>query len=289
MILDLSFLSKATGIVFRESFEAVLIYGIIVSYFRKNPSSESTAGLRAANFGLLLGIAASLILGVALAGAIPAFSPDLFAQIEILIVFGGSLMMLYMVFWMSEHSKHLKIDIESGIRKDTSASIIASVFVAVFREGVEAVVYLYSLAFEKSTLARQSSVVMSLVLGVLFAFLVYQLMVRGSKYISVRNVFRISGLWLLFSSSSLLATGLDKMYSAGYLEKLSQPLLSISVFESLAGFVSGVESFTGFRTQASLPHLILFFGFWIFVIAKDPLKFRGSTKPPEKKQPKVPA
>lgn len=287
--MDLSFLSKATGIVFRESFEAVLIYGIIVSYFRKNPSSESTAGLRAANFGLLLGIAASLILGVALAGAIPAFSPDLFAQIEILIVFGGSLMMLYMVFWMSEHSKHLKIDIESGIRKDTSASIIASVFVAVFREGVEAVVYLYSLAFEKSTLARQSSVVMSLVLGVLFAFLVYQLMVRGSKYISVRNVFRISGLWLLFSSSSLLATGLDKMYSAGYLEKLSQPLLSISVFESLAGFVSGVESFTGFRTQASLPHLILFFGFWIFVIAKDPLKFRGSTKPPEKKQPKVPA
>ena len=266
--------------MFRESFEAVLIYGIIVSYFRKNPNTESAAGLRSANLGLILGILASLILGIALAGAIPEFSPEIFANIEILIVFGGSLMMLYMVFWMSEHSKHLKTDIETGIRKDTSASIIGAVFVAVFREGVEAVVYLYSLAFERPTLARKSTVLMSLALGVFLAFLIYQMMVRGSKYISVRSVYRISGIWLLISSSSLIATGLDKLYSAGYLEKLSQPLFSVPVSEPLRGFISGFESFTGFRTQPSLLHLVLFLCFWIFVIAKDPLKLRGQTSKP---------
>lgn len=270
--MDFSFLAKAIGIVFRESFEAVLIYGIIVSYFKKH-NSESQ-GLKSAQLGLVLGVVASLILGIALAGAIPAFSPEIFSFIEIFIVFGGSLMMLYMVFWMSEHSKHLKHDIESGIKKDSSHSIVGAVFVAVFREGVEAVVYLYSLTFEKPTLAHRSSVLLSLVVGVFLAFIIYRLMIHGSKYLSMKTVFRISGIWLLFSSSSLLATGLDKIFSAGYLESFSQPIFTFEAPDLLSKVISFLESFVGLRFQPSIIHLALFFVFWIFVIYKDPLKLK---------------
>jgi len=273
--LDFSFLTKATGIVFRESFEAVLIYGIIVSYFRKH--SSEAAGLKSAKLGLLLGILASIVLGIALAGAIPAFSPEVFSYIEIFIVFGGSLMMLYMVFWMSEHSKHLKHDIESGIKNDGSHSIAGAVFVAVFREGVEAVVYLYSLSFEKPTLVHKSSVFLSLVVGVFLAFLVYRLMLHGSKFLSMKTIFRVSGLWLLFSSSSLIATGLDKLFSAGFLENLSQPIFTFETPDLLSKALSFLESFVGLRFQPSILHLSLFLLFWVFVIYKDPLKLRHST------------
>ncbi|AZZ37327.1 hypothetical protein CIK05_11175 [Bdellovibrio sp. qaytius] len=272
MILDLSFLTKATGIVFRESFEAVLIYGIIVSYFKKHESNH--AGLRSAKTGLILGILASVVLGIALAGAIPAFSPEIFSYFEIFIVLGGSLMMLYMVFWMSEHSKHLKHDIETGIKQDSSNSIVGAVFVAIFREGIEAVVYLYSLAFEKPTLAHQSSVLLSLTLGVLLAVIVYQLMLKGSKHLSLKTIFRISGIWLLISSSSLIATGLDKVYSAGFLENFSEPLFSIDIPEFFARAMTTIESMVGIRTQPTIAHLALFILFWSFVIYKDPLKFR---------------
>ncbi len=270
--MNFSFLAKATGIVFRESFEAVLIYGIIVSYFKKH--NLESQGLKSAQLGLILGILASLILGIALAGALPSFSSEIFSNIEILIVFGGSLMMLYMVFWMSEHSKHLKHDIESGIKKNSSHSIVGAVFVAVFREGVEAVVYLYSLTFEKPTLAHRSSVLLSLVLGVFLAFLIYRLMIHGTKHLSMKTIFRISGLWLLFSSSSLLAIGLDKIFSAGYLESLSQPIFSLDTPDFLSKVVSFLESFIGLRFQPSILHLTLFLVFWLFVIYKDPLKIR---------------
>lgn len=269
--MDFSFLAKATGIVFRESFEAVLIYGIIVSYFHKHNAQAD--GLKSAKLGLVLGVVASIILGIALAGAIPQFSPEIFSYFEIFIVLGGSMMMLYMVFWMSEHSKHLKHEIESGIKKEGSYSIIGAVFVAVFREGVEAVVYLYSLAFEKPTLAHRSSVFLSLGLGVFLAFIIYKLMLLGTKHLSLRTVFRISGLWLLFSSSSLLATGLDKLYSAGFFENLSAPLFTWEIPEFLVRTISAIESFVGLRAQPSVLHAVLFLAFWIFVAYKEPLKF----------------
>jgi high-affinity iron transporter len=269
--LDLSFVAKATGIVFRESFEAVLIYGIIVSYFRKQGSQAS--GLKSAQLGLVLGVVASVVLGIALASAIPQFSPEIFSYIELFIVFGGSLMMLYMVFWMSEHSKHFKSDIESGIQKAGSTSIVGAVFVAVFREGIEAVVYLYSLTFEKPTLAHRSAVLVSLLLGVALAFIIYRLMLQGAKHLSLRTVFRISGVWLLISSSSLVATGIDKLFSAGFLESWSSPVFNLEIPEALSKISAFLESFAGFRFQPSALHLILFCAFWAFVIYKDPLKF----------------
>lgn len=274
-LLDIGFLTKATGIVFRESFEAVLIYGIIVSYFKKH--SQEAEGLKSAQLGLVLGIVASIILGIAFAGALPALSPEMFSYIEIFIIFGGCLMMLYMVFWMSQHAKHLKHDIEAGIKKGTSYSIVGAVFVAVFREGIETVVYLYSLALQKSSLVQRSWVLLSLALGVFLAFLVYRLMIQGSKYLSIKMVFRISGLWLLFSASSLLATGVDRLFSAGYLEKFSEPLFSWEPSEVFAKIFSLLESFAGIRLQPSIIHLVLFLIFWVFVVYKDPLNIRKSS------------
>lgn len=270
--MDFSFLSKAIGIVFRESFEAVLIYGIIISYFRKH--SDHVVGLKMAQLGLWLGILASVAVGLALSGASPAFSPEVFSYLEIAIVFAGSMLMLYMVFWMSEHSRHFKQDIESGIQQQKSVSIVGAVFVAVFREGIETVVYLYSLTIEKSDLSHRSGVLLSLVIGVSLAFLVYRLMIHGSKHMSMRTVFRISSLWLLFSASSLLATGVDKIYSAGLLEDFSEPLFTVSVPESFLNISNILESFLGLRFQPSLFHVLLFLGFWTLIIVRDPLKLR---------------
>lgn len=271
--MELSFLIKATGIVFRESFEAVLIYGIIVSYFKRQGSESQ--GLKSAQWGLALGILASLFFGVALAGALPSFSPEVFSYLEIFFIFGGSLLMLYMVFWMSEHTRHLKSDIESGVQQKSSYAIIGTIFIAVFREGIEAVVYLYSLIFEQPTLTQGSSVLLSLTLGVSLAFVIYRLIVQGSKLLSLKMVFRISGAWLLLSSSSLLATGIDKLFSAGFLESVSQPIFNLTVFHLSSRLASFFESFVGLRLQSSWPHLGLFLLYWIFVVYKDPLRLRS--------------
>lgn len=274
--MDYSFLLKASGIVFRESLEAVLIYGIIISFFRK--SSGTTKETRAATLGLILGVVASILLGYAFAGVTPLISAEFYSLIEICIIFGGSLLMLYMVFWMAEHSKTLKKDIESNLSKAVSAqslkAITGTVFVAVVREGVETVIYLYSLSLESSSTAHKSSILLSLVIGVALSFLVYQLMIHGSKLLSTQVIFKITGTWLLVSSSSLIATGFDKLFSAGYFEKMSEVVFNIEpsgLFLTISNFA---ESIIGLRFQPSLLHLISFILFWGFVIYKDPLKYR---------------
>ena len=203
-------------------------------------------------------------------------------MIEIAIIFGGSLLMLYMVFWMAENSRNLKKDIESNLSQalsDNSLKAIAgTVFVAVVREGVETVIYLYSLSLENTSTTHQSAIIISLLLGVGLSFLVYQLMIQGSKYLSTPTIFKITGTWLLISSSSLIATGFDKLFSAGYFENASQSILNFQPEGILIKVSNFLESIVGIRFQPSLLHIVSFLAFWAFVIYKDPLHYR-KTKP----------
>lgn len=273
--MDLNFLIKASGIVFRESLEAVMIYGIIISFFKKSSGKKE---ITAAKWGLLLGIIASVSLGAAFSGIAPLISAESFSYIEIVIILGGGLLMLYMVFWMSEHAKTMKKDLETDLSHALSlhslGSIVGTVFVAVLREGFETVVYLYGLTLENSSIAHRASVLLSLAIGVSLSFAVYQLMIHGSKFLSMKVIFKITGIWLLCSASSLLATGIDKLYSAGFFEKISQPLFAIELPASLAPVNNALESMIGLRLQPSAIHFATFLLFWGLILYKDPLGFR---------------
>lgn len=274
--MDLNFIIKASGIIFRESLEAVLIYGIVVSFFQRTNSAAKE--VRVAKAGLISSVVAAIVLGLSFAGVTPLISEQLFSYIEIVIIFGGSLMMLYMVFWMAEHSKNLKKDLETDLSRavgfSSLSSIFGTVFVAVFREGVETVVYLYSLSLEKSGLVHRSSIALSLVIGFSLALFIYFIMVKGSKFLSMKIVFRATSLWLLFSSSALLANGLDKLFAMGLLERLSRPIFALNPPELLTFASNAMESLLGLRMQPSILHLVLFLGFWIFVTYKNPLSIR---------------
>src|SRR6185312_13297801 len=108
-------------------------------------------------------------------------------------------------------------------------SLIGVVFIAVFREGMETVVYVYSLTLESNESGQRSMVFLSLVLGIALSLVVYQLIKMGSRWLSVQKVFLATGIWLLMSSSSLLATGFDKMSSQGILSSVTDPLFAVGI------------------------------------------------------------
>ena len=185
--MEFGFLIKASGIVFRESFEAILIYGIIVSFFQKNNTFK--LNIKEARMGFLTGVFASLIIGIAIAQTTLIIPEKFFSAIELITIFGGSFCMLYMVFWMSNHSKNLKKDLEgeltTAIVSKKNYSVFAVVFFSVFREGVETVVYLYSIALENKSIAHFSIVLLSLIVGVILSYLIYFVAIKGTKSVSV--------------------------------------------------------------------------------------------------------
>lgn len=273
--LDYSFLFKAVGIVFRECFEAVLIYGIMTSFVRKLPG-EHRRELKASRFGLFLGVLASIVLALGMVGASALISDELFSHIQLFVLFAGSFFMLYMVFWMSRHAATQKKELEAGLSKALQErglwSFIGVIFVAVFREGVEVVVYLYSLSMEHPNATGWTAIISSTVIGMTLAFGVFRLISWGAHWMSFRRVFFITGAWLLLSSSSLLATAIDQLYSLGYLNSLSSPVFSLNLSSiKMAGWL---ESLVGFRFQPTLLHLAAFLAFWVLIVYKDPLRVR---------------
>lgn len=277
--MDYSYLFKAIGIVFREAFEAVLIYGIMTSFVRKLPG-ERTRELNAVRWGLILGIIASLVLAGLLVGASSMISDEFFSHLQLVVLFAGSLFMLYMVFWMSKHVMSHKKELETGLANALENkglwTFIGVIFVAVFREGVELVVYLYSLSLESPGASGASMIVISMAAGLGLAFVVYAGILAGARWLSFRRVFLVTGAWLLISASSLLATAIDQLYSLGYLPNWAAPVFAVelngeSIMDRWAMFF---ESIVGFRFQPSPLHLVTFLAFWLLVIFKDPLRLR---------------
>jgi high-affinity iron transporter len=271
--VDLGFIFKATSIVFRESFEAMLIYGIIISFIKREDSLKSN--IKIARWGFFGGVLASVLFGLLLAGSVPLISPEFFSKLEIAVIFTGSIFMLYMVFWMAENSRNLKSNLEKSLSKANLEkgflSIFLVVFVSVFREGVETVVYLYSLALENNSAVQIVSIASSLFLGVSMAYVIYFLITKTSKTLSLKTVFKVTSIFLLFSSSSLMASGIDKLFAADVLSQFSNSVFAISVPEFFKSTIYFFEGMSGFRFEPSILHTISFLGFWLLVIYKDPI------------------
>ena len=271
--MDWGFLLKASGIVFRESFEAILIYGIIVSFFQKNCAFN--LNIKEARLGFFVGVLASLLMGIAMAQTTLIIPEKFFSVIELITIFGGSFFMLYMVFWISKQSKTLKKELEgelaTAIKSKKNYSVFAVVFFSVFREGVETVVYLYSIALENKSIAHISIVVMSLLIGIILSYIIYFVAIKGTKSVSLQTIFRITGIWLLLSASSLLSTGIDKLFSGDWLTSFQGSIFSINTSESMEKIMHFFESISGFRFQPTIWHSLAFLTFWGIVIIYDPL------------------
>jgi len=99
-------------ITFREALEAALIVAILVSYLKKVGKGEFN---RYAYFGAGGAIAASLILGLIVQkvyGELRGVSAQLFegvASITAVVV------LTYMIFWMTEHSKKIRGELQKKI------------------------------------------------------------------------------------------------------------------------------------------------------------------------------
>src|SRR3990170_7317457 len=136
-------------ITFREALEAALIIGIIAAYVAKIGRKDLNRYIYA---GIIGAIIASI--GVALVfkivyGELKGTAEQLFEGAAALT---AAIVLTYMIFWMTSNSKKIKGEVQEkidmSISKGQKFGIAALSFVAVFREGVETVLFLGTLAIQ---------------------------------------------------------------------------------------------------------------------------------------------
>ena len=198
-------------IVFREVLEASLIVGILYTYLNK--TGQQTAIIKLWQ-GVIVALAASLLgslLFQKLAGGFQGQAEKLFEGFVMII---AAIVLGTMIIWMAKN-RNIADELEKKAAyalddEKLGYGIFALAFIAVFREGIETILFLYGVMMKQGGL----SITFSLIGAVLGIGLGYMIFVQGRK-VPLKTFFNVSSVLLIFVAAGMLAYGVHELESAG--------------------------------------------------------------------------
>jgi high-affinity iron transporter len=263
-------------ITLREGFEAALILGLIYTYLEKIGARRE---FRYVTMGALLGVAASLALGIVvtvLSGPLIDLGPDLIAAI---VLFTASGMLTWHGWWMRRYARAIggdvtrRIDAAHAHQQLWVLSVIA--FTGVFREGAETVLFLWGLLTQAGASAGGSLLALGGLLGIAGAIGLGVLVFRGARQLSLRRFFAWTSGFLLLLAAGLFSTGVGRLQGLGILPPAdtlwdaSQWLDDRSFLGSLLGGLVGYRARPS-TWEAAAYGIYLAVAGWLFFGGSDP-------------------
>ena len=234
-------------IIFRETLEAALIIGIILSYFNKTGKSKynpiiylSTAA------GILVSIVGAYFF-TALTGGFKGRAEEIFEGVVMLI---GAALLTTMILWMmkQQHStSEIEEKAESYISKGKLYSLAFLVFISVLREGIESVIFLSALKFSSGSSIAGAS------FGFIAAAILGLLIFTGSKKISLKIFFLLTNILLIFFAAGLVANGIHELQKSFLLPVFIEHLWDINSYFHEKGTLGGIaKGLFGYNGNPSL-------------------------------------
>lgn len=255
-------------IVWRESVEGILVVGILYSWLKTHP--EGVRGMRYLWGGVAAGLGLATLLALVMMGVYTSLVGDAmdYFQLGIMLVAAG--LITQMVFWMRKHGRTLKKDLESGLSRAAEKAnwmgVAVIAMLAVGRESSETVVFLYGTGMEQHGVAFAKFLGVA-VIGFVLALATFWLLVRGGRFLSWKNFFRISEALLLLLAAGLLISSVEKMIGFGWIPPLADPVWNTSfLLDDNATVGNLVASLTGYRAQPALTLILAYATYWAFVL-----------------------
>lgn len=251
-------------IAFREGLEAALIVGIVLGYLKKIGQSGRSRYA-------WIGVAAAVVVSVALAAGIQFAGAELEGRAE--QIFEGVTMLLavgvltWMVYWMRYQARFLKSSLEREVQVAVSGGqnwgLAAVAFTAVSREGVETALLLSASAFASDGLGALTGALLGLLAAGLFGALIYASAVR----LNLRTFFNVTSMLLLIFAAGLLARGVYEFQEAGLLFTVNEHLWNTSHLLDEASTIGQVfKTLLGYASSPSLEAVLAYWGYWFMAL-----------------------
>jgi high-affinity iron transporter len=200
-------------VAFREFFEISLILGIMLAYLHKT-GREKLAG--AVWMGAALAGGASLVAAWAfesLAGGFEKWEP-LFEGITLLT---AAVLVTWLILWMFGQ-KNVQEGIKQGVKKsiadpDTGHEfngLMAFAFIAVFREGIEIVLFLAGIQLVSGALSY-----LAIAVGAMVAIGLAWAVFRSLVHLNLSIFFKATGLILVLMAGGLVSQGIHELQEVG--------------------------------------------------------------------------
>ncbi|HLC23947.1 MAG TPA: iron uptake transporter permease EfeU [Dehalococcoidia bacterium] len=252
-------------ITLREGLEAALIIGIMLAYLSRTANRQ---GFKQVWLGTALAVLVSLAAGVAIyftAGELEGRSEQIFEGIAAVSAAG---VLTWMIFWMRRQSvnikAHLHADIQSALKSGASLGLVLLAFVAVVREGVETVLFLFA-----ATQTAESSVAFTLggLVGLALAVVIGYTIYRGTSRLNLRSFFNVTGLLLILFAAGLLAHGIHELNEAGIIPGVVEHVWdtngALPEGSTLGRFLTALLGYNG---NPSLTEVIGYFTYLVLIL-----------------------
>jgi high-affinity iron transporter len=269
-------------IVFREVFEAGLIVGIVLAVTRAVARRELWIG-----GGVLAGAIGACIVAIfagALSAAFGGFGQELF-NASILAV--AVVMLTWHNVWMARHGLALAAEMRAVGEAVVSGSksllgLAVVVAVAVLREGIEVVLFLYGVIISggESGVAIFAGGVIGLLLGALVCLLTY----FGLLTIPSRYLFGVTSIMIAFLAAGMAAQATGFLEQANIVTALDAIVWNTSWLLSEKSIVGrALHTLVGYSDQPTLMQLVVYFmtlaGMFLLMklYGAEPLSRHGTT------------
>lgn len=260
-------------VVWRESFEALLVVGIIYAWIKRSPAPKQ--GMKYLWGGVVFGLFLAVILALSIYGVFSSLEDMWQSLFMIMMEILACVLIVQMVYWMNGQGKSLKTNIESELTQKTQQQsawgVLLIIAIAIAREGSEVVVFLSSHIMALNTQTALPFFI-EVFVGLFVAALTLWLFLLTSKVVSWRYFFTITGFLLLFLAVSLLLKAVEEI--ANLLIEMDfelpdffiYPLWDIShILDDSSVLGNFLVSFFAYRSQPIGLSVVTFIVFWIVV------------------------
>lgn len=242
--------ANAFIITWRESLEALLVVGILMAW--ANTREDAARYRRAVLAGVGGGVICAVLVGAAAMLAREVLSGDVLDIFQTVLLFAACAMLTQMLLWMHVNARGIGAELRARANAAGNTLGVALVAgLAVAREGIETVMFLFG-AFVQAPGLGWLPLAGGMFAGLGAAILVAAIGVRGSRFVRMDWLFRISEVLLLAIASAMLATGIDRVLGRDWLSALADPMWDASGWlDDTQGLGGILASYAGYRAQPS--------------------------------------
>ncbi|OGH23861.1 MAG: hypothetical protein A2698_01220 [Candidatus Levybacteria bacterium RIFCSPHIGHO2_01_FULL_42_15] len=249
-------------ITFRETLEAALVVGVLVSLLTKTNQSVYKKFVW---WGIGIGIGSALLLAVLLElffGGLVGSTKQMF---EGVLMFATASFLTWMILWI-HRQKDMVARIKTKVVKHANEGYGLGIFFltssAILREGTETVLYL-----KATSLAGSENQMVGALVGIVAALITgYAIFVWAMK-IKIQLVFQVTSIFLLLFAAGMVSHGVHEFQEVGLLPVFSfDPLINISsVLDHKSSLGSILRTLFGYTSRPTALELSAYTFYILFI------------------------
>ncbi|MCK5152547.1 MAG: FTR1 family protein [Candidatus Thorarchaeota archaeon] len=248
----------------REGIEAALLIGIVLGGLSKvNRTHLSYIVWR----GTISALAISFLIALALnrlGASLVGDSEKIYEGITMLFAAG---ILTWMIFWMHSHSRTLRNELETDVRRAVLDSgkkaLFVLAFVAVLREGVELAIFLTAASMTSSAQETFIGVILGLGTAVVLGWSLFKTAIK----LDLRKFFLVTGTLLILFAAGLVAHGVHEFNELGWIPPIIDPLWDTNfILDEKSAIGLLLKALFGYNGNPSLSEVSAYVVYFIAIV-----------------------